>query len=84
MKKDTIKKIIKIIQIFIITNTLCIATALSFYIFLAFVFRLLEIPGNIQNFIFIFCFALLILITGFLNALVFYDEFENKENLNDD
>ena len=83
MKKDTIEKILKLIQIFIVTNTLCICTALSFYIFLAFILSIASIPEHIQIFIFIFWSALVILATGYINCFVFFDEFENKERSDD-
>ena len=84
MKKDTIKKIIKSIQIFIVTNTLCITTALLFYGFLVFMLSMFAISEHIQNLIFIFYSAVVIVAIGLINFFVFFDEFESKECSNDD
>lgn len=79
MKKSTIKKIIKLIEIFIVTNTLCITTALLFYGFLVFMFSLFAISEHTQHFIFIFYSAVVIVAVGFINFFVFFDEFNGVE-----
>lgn len=70
MKKDTIKKIIKLTYFFVALNAFCLSVLLLFYAFLQFMLNLFAI-GEVQDFIYAIYFLSCLFIFAFINALFF-------------